>query len=121
MHPVLVRVGTLTSNGDLSARRRLRSGAVLVLLPLMLVSTGCANVHVSVRNDTGAEVRIARCVDDSADVEAGDTFTAEGVPQHNELSCRVTHNNGSQLCVSIPTVSNTYSLSRAIRASRMSC
>jgi hypothetical protein len=73
------------------------SGLVIVLL---LVAT--AN-HVSIRvhNDTELFVRVSRCVDDAADVERGEDFDAEGVPEHDQLVCWITPSRGPKRCVAV--------------------
>jgi hypothetical protein len=80
-------------------------GGVLALLAVVLVVVLVAianHVDIRVRNDTGAYVRVSGCVDDAADIEAGETFDAEGVSQHDRLVCRVTPSQGPGRCVVVP-------------------
>ena len=95
-----------------------------VLLPLALAFSGCATVDITVSNDTGGHVRISACVDDSADVDAGDTFVAEGVPDDDHLFCLVTPDDKSEQCVAIPhanEIDGTFPLSRAIPEPMTKC
>jgi hypothetical protein len=60
-------------------------------------------VSVTVRNDTRAWVRIAGCGHDAADVNAGETIAAEGIPEHGLLFCLVTSAAaGPSRCVAVP-------------------
>jgi hypothetical protein len=85
---------------------------------------GCANVKIHIKNDTGTYVRIANCVDDSADIEPGETFDVGGVPSHGELLCTVSPNQEHTHCVAIPNaqaVHGTFLLSHAIRVPKSRC
>jgi hypothetical protein len=79
---------------------------------------GCATSQsVRVRNDNSFAVRIAACVDDAQDLRPGETFDAQGVPDHGTLACSVTRLGGVERCVGIPhadAVQGTIELSRTI-------
>ena len=97
--------------------RRLSQISFLALVFLALVVSGCSNVTVHVQNDTGTYVRIAHCVDDSADFAPGDTFDVGGVPDEGDLLCRVARGETPGQCVAIPhaaAIHNTFPLSRAV-------
>jgi hypothetical protein len=85
-----------------------------------LVGSGCSHATIEVRNDTGAEVRVADCVDDSADVAPGNTFTAEGRPEHDALECQIGNGGTMTRCVRIPVSAEEtpFRLSRAVVVSR---
>jgi hypothetical protein len=77
--------------------------AGVVAVVVLLIIGVFRQVSVTVRNDTRAWVRIAGCVDDAADVSAGDTFTAEGIPEHGILFCLITPTAaGTSRCVAVP-------------------
>lgn len=80
-----------------------RIGLVGTALGVLLGSTvGCASsVTVRVLNDSGQPVRIASCVDDSADIGAGQEFNAQGVPSHGALACLVTAGDQPSRCVAL--------------------
>ena len=85
-------------------------GGILVLLGLVFVIVlvlTSNHVTIPVRDDTGSFVRISDCVDDAANVEPGEDFDAEGVPEHNELVCLVTPSRGPQRCVAISAAART--------------
>jgi hypothetical protein len=66
--------------------------------------TGCIVGHldVTVRNDSVRWMRFASCVDDSADIKPGETFVAEGKPDHGQLFCLVTPEAaGTSRCVAV--------------------
>jgi uncharacterized protein YceK len=96
----------------------------LLALVIALLASGCSSVTVQVKNDTGAYVRIAHCVDDSADVDPGDTFDAGGVTDHGELLCVVSRNEENGRCMAIADASSihgTFLLSHAMRVARSRC
>jgi hypothetical protein len=68
---------------------------------------------VTVRNDTGSGVRIAACNDGGQDVNAGESFTAEGVPSHGLLFCLITPERGTgrSRCVAVPQTTSPVALS----------
>lgn len=70
--------------------------------------------EIEVRNDTGTGVRVAVCVDDAADVDAGETFTAEGDLGHDTIECQIWDGTMSR-CVAIPVSADEipFPLSRA--------
>ncbi len=78
--------------------------AVVVVIGFVIVGL-FRQVSVTVRNDTRAWVRIADCVDDAEDVSTGETFTAEGIPEHGQLFCVVTPAAGPSRCVAVPQAS----------------
>ena len=81
----------------------------------LLVSACASSVTVNVRNDTGAGVRIAGCVDDSADVGPDGAFDASGVPQGGQVRCDVATVDAHEHCVAIQrprSVRGTVLLSR---------
>jgi len=101
-----------------------RLSPLLLTAILALLVSGCASVKIHVKNDTGVYVRIAHCVDDSADVEPGETFDAEGVPDHEELLCVAAPNQEHGHCVAIPdarSIHDTFLLSHAIRVPKSRC
>ena len=107
----------------------LRYSSLITALAVIVVSVaamGCANtVNITVRNDTGEDLRIAHCVDDALNLNAGQTFHAYGIPQEGNLICRVTRDEGAlQKCVSFPNadaITGTYPLSRAVRVPLSRC
>lgn len=105
--------------------RQVRRGLLAVVLGLLVgIAGGCGNVMVPVGNDTGAYVRVADCVDDSADVEPNETFDANGIPSNDELVCLVTRSHGFEQCVAIPhvhTIHGTFPLSHAIETPMTRC
>ena len=85
-------------------------GGILALLAVLLVVVVVAtanHVAIRVRNDTGAYVRVSGCVDDAADIEAGETFDAEGVPENDRLLCSVTPSQGPGRCAAVPLPSSS--------------
>jgi hypothetical protein len=79
--------------------------AVVVVIGFVIVGL-FRQVSVTVRNDTRAWVRIADCVDDAEDVSAGESFSAEGIPEHGLLFCLVTAAAaGPSRCVAVPQAS----------------
>lgn len=95
-----------------------------MLFVFVLTGVGCADVHVAVRNDTGSDVEVAGCVEDTLGVGAGDTFTADAVPQNGNLYCVLLGRDGVERCVSIPNVEGvrgTYPLSRTGRVPLSRC
>ncbi len=96
--------------------------AVVLLSALAIV--GCASVDVSMRNDSGTDLRISACVDDTINVAAGETFRVGGVPEQGDLLCLVIHHDGSELCVAVPNakdIDGTFPLSRAIPVAMSRC
>jgi hypothetical protein len=95
------------------------------LLSLAFVVSGCSTVNITVRNDTGVDVRISACVDDAVGVDAGDTFVAGGVPDNDHLFCLVIANDESERCVAIPHADEidgrTFPLSRVVPEPMTKC
>jgi hypothetical protein len=92
------------------------AGAIALLLVLVEIHKA-----VTVRNDTKSWVRIASCVDDADDVNAGASFRAEGVPEHGLLFCLVTPEaTGTSRCVAVPQRTGPVALTalRVVAASR---
>jgi hypothetical protein len=103
---------------------RQRPKILLALLGFALPIAGCAHVTVQVRNDTGKYVRIASCVDDSADIGPGETFDAGGLTEEDRLFCIVAPNAENGRCVAIPhahEIHETFLLSEAIPAPHDKC
>jgi hypothetical protein len=89
------------------------TSAVAVVWLLLHGAANTATVHV--RNDTGAWVRIASCVDAAKDVGPGGEFDAHGVQQGSQLVCLVTSRKRPGRCVVIPrarSAHGTVALSR---------
>lgn len=104
--------------------RPLRIASFILAPVFAALIVGCASVKIHVKNDTGTNVRIANCVDDSADIEPGGTFDVGGVPDHEELLCTVSPNQEDGHCVAIPnahTIRGTFLLSHAIRVPKARC
>jgi hypothetical protein len=83
-------------------------GGILVLSGLVfIVVVAATSNHVTqrVHNDTGMFVTVSLCVDDAAEVEPGEDFNAEGVPERNQLVCLVTPSRGPSRCVAVPAPS----------------
>lgn len=120
MHLAFIQTGTLILKGKKLSRLAL----ILLVVASTVVISGCDSVGVLVRNDTGADVHISACVDDTVSVAAGDTFHASGVPQDNELLCLVIHNEQSEICIAISNpeeIHGTYLLSRATKVPLSQC
>lgn len=66
------------------------TAAVVAFVVLVVVPDISRHAEVSVHNDTHTWVRFAGCVDGSADINPGDSVTAEGVASHGVLYCLVT-------------------------------
>src|ERR1700730_1517120 len=78
--------------------------AVLVVIGIFVAAGISRHVAVAVRNDGNRAVRIASCVDDAADVNPGEVFTAEGSPPNDRLACLVTSGSAPSQCLAIPRV-----------------
>lgn len=108
-------------------KRVLTAGLIVVVLAAVgvFVAQGISrHVAVDVRNDGNRAVRIASCVDDAADVNPGEVFTAEGSPPNDWLACLVTYGRAPSQCVVIPqvkSVKGTVALSRLIRVNASEC
>src|SRR5262245_41607759 len=97
---------------------------LLLVIPIAVLVVGCAHATVHVENDTGTYVRIASCVDDSADMQPGETFDAGGVTEDDRLYCTVAPNAENGRCVAIPNaheIDGTFLLSRAIPVAQSKC
>jgi hypothetical protein len=130
----------LKSNGDtttptqgsgmmaaLGWKRALMVGLIVAVLAVIgvFVARGISrHVAVDVRNDGARAVRIASCVDDAADVNPGEVFTAEGSPSNDRLACLVTYGSAPSQCRAIPrvkAVKGTVALSQLVRVSDSEC
>jgi hypothetical protein len=91
---------------------------------LLVVINPFGSVDISVLNDTGADLTISACVDDSAGVDAGDTFRAYGIPDDDHLSCLVVKDEHER-CVAIPHAHElrdaVFPLSRAVSERMSKC
>jgi hypothetical protein len=77
--------------------------AAAAVIGVILVVVLSGHTEVTVRNDTRTWVRVASCVDDAADINSGDAFVAEGVPDHGALYCLVTPEAaGRSRCLTVP-------------------
>lgn len=88
-------------------KRTLTVGLIVAVLAGIgvFVARGISrHVAVAVRNDSARAVRIASCVDDAADVNPGEVFTAEGSPPNDRLACLVTYGSVASQCRAIPRV-----------------
>lgn len=98
--------------------------AVLAVIGVFVARGISRHVAVDVRNDGAVAVRIASCVDDAADVNPGEVFTAEGSPPNDRLACLVTYGSAPSRCLAIPSVKSvngTVALSRLVRVSDSEC
>ena len=121
MEPVSFAYDKANLNGDVRHTVCVRIVVVATLLSIALTGIGCANVHIPVRNDTGAEVEVSICTDGVLGVAPGDTFHADGVPQQGDLLCLVSRNDGPERCVAIPSAQHAdgaFPLSRARPSSK---
>jgi hypothetical protein len=94
--------------------------AVLAGIGVFVAQGISRHVTVDVRNDSARAVRIASCVDDAADVNSGEVFTAEGSPPNDRLPCLVTYGSAPSQCLAIPqvkSVKRTVALSQLVRVS----
>jgi hypothetical protein len=95
----------------------------LVLLVAFMTINPFGRVEISVLNDTGRGVRISGCVDDAADIDAGDTFSVSGVPDGDRLMCWEYHSEIGR-CIAIPhahEIQGTFALSRALHRPKSEC
>jgi hypothetical protein len=99
--------------------------AVLAGIGVFVVRGITRHVTLTVRNDSALVVRIADCVDGSAqNVNPGETFTAEGSPPHDRLPCLIGNGSGRSRCFVIPhvrSVKGTYPLSRLVAVAESEC
>jgi hypothetical protein len=108
-------------------KRALTVGLIVVVLVGVgvFVARGISrHVAVNVRNDGKRAVRIASCVDDAANVNPDEVFTAEGSPSNDRLACLVTYGAASSQCLAIPlvkSVKGTVALSSLVRVSDSEC
>ncbi len=97
---------------------------VLAVIGVFVVRGISRHVAVDVRNDGALAVRVASCVDDSADVNPGEVFTAEGSPPNDRLACLVTYGAAPSQCLAIlrvKSVKGTVALSHLVRVSESEC
>lgn len=108
-------------------KRALMVGLIVVVLAGIgvFVARGISrHVAIDVRNDGAQAVRIASCVDDAADVNPGEVFTAEGSPPNDRLACLVTYGSAPSRCFAIPrvkSVKGTVALSRLVEVNDSEC
>jgi hypothetical protein len=102
----------------------LGSGLVVGLV-LLIVINPFGSVEIRVINDTGLDVGISSCVDDSTQVDAGDTFWVYGVPEGDRLMCwEYPSDTEIERCIAIPHVheiQGTFPLSRALHRPKSDC
>jgi hypothetical protein len=98
--------------------------AVLVVIGVFVARGISRHVAVDIRNDGALAVRVASCVDDAADVNPGEVFTAEGSPPNDRLACLVTRGSAPSRCLAIlrvKSVKGTIALSQLVRVSDSEC
>ena len=94
-----------------------------ILVVLLVVINPFGRVEISVINDTGSDVGISSCVDDSTQADAGDTFSVYGVPDDDWLMCWEYHSE-IERCIAIPhahEIEGTFALSRALHRPKAEC
>jgi hypothetical protein len=108
-------------------KRGVAVGLVVTVLAVIgvFVARGISrHVALEVKNDRAQAVRIASCVDDAADVNPDEVFTAEGSPSNDRLACLVTSGSAPSQCLAIPkvrSVKGTVLLSQLVRVSDSEC
>jgi hypothetical protein len=98
------------------------SVAAAAVIGVILVVALSGHKEVTVRNDTRTWVRIASCVDDAAETNSGDSFVAEGVPDHGALYCLVTSEAaGPSRCLAVPDAGRHVRLSELATVAASRC
>lgn len=82
-------------------------GGIVVAVGLgafcFLLVRGIADtVSVSVRNDSEVTVIVRDCGSDASFIGPGKAFKAEGLPEHDQITCLVSYREGQEECMAIP-------------------
>jgi hypothetical protein len=104
-------------------------GGILVAAGLgvfgFLLVRGIADtLSVSVRNDSHLTVIVRDCGSDASFIEPGEAFRAEGLPEHDQVTCLVSYYEGQERCMATPrvrSIKGTIALSQLTKVRRSRC